>query len=377
VRSVAVLTAMVLCSGCGARSPLGPDPEVPLEASEDAATIDARPPDGAAHGDAALVGDAAAPEAGPEGGDAGCPPASACPPGGCQPVALASGLSSAHGIAVDSTSAYLAVGWGAGANGQIVKVPLAGGSLSVLASGLESPARLAVNASDVYWAGYGSNAIMAVPLAGGAMATVVANEWHPWSVAVDSTNLYWTDPLGSPAVKTVPLAGGTPVTLWKVTTGGGPWDLVVDHGDVFWAAVSDVMTTSLLGGAAVSLASGQHSVHSLVLDSTNVYWADSAPSPMGALRTVPRGGGPVTALATGQNNPLGVAVDGAHVYWTTLSDGKIMRVPIGGGSPEVLATGQLQPDAIAVDCASIYWVNGGTNGNHGDGSVMRLTKPAP
>jgi hypothetical protein len=58
-----------------------------------------------------------------------------------------------------------------GANGAVMKAPLAGGTPLVLASGQSKPGSIAVDARNVYWmttdiAG-GAGAIMRIPLGGG------------------------------------------------------------------------------------------------------------------------------------------------------------------------------------------------------------------
>jgi hypothetical protein len=90
----------------------------------------------------------------------------------------------------------------------------------------------------------------------------------------------------------VPLAGGTPTTLYS-----GP-------------------------GQAILLA--------IAIDETSVYWTDYS---IGTVMRVPLGGGTATTLASGQSNPLPIAVNATGVYWGNLSTpGTVMRLGTCEGS---------------------------------------------
>ena len=69
-----------------------------------------------------------------------------------------------------------------------MKVPITGGSPTMLASGQSGP--FAVGASSVY--SFGSGTLMGFPIAGGNPTTLVSGSAR--SMAVDSTSVYWTTP---------------------------------------------------------------------------------------------------------------------------------------------------------------------------------------
>ena len=113
-------------------------------------------------------------------------------------------------------------------------------------------------------------------------------------------------------IATVPLAGGTPDTLWES-------------------------------------AAGQPS--GVVLGSAALYWLISSPAPQGAIWGVTLPGGKPAALVTGLNSPHQLAVDATNLYWTTPGEGQVSVTPLAGGTPLTLASGLSSPGAIAVDDA--------------------------
>lgn len=152
-------------------------------------------------------------------------------------------------IAVDATSVY----WMNNGTA-LMKVASGGGPITELAWGdngfgfpVHLPTGIAVDATNVYWANGGgspSGAVMKVPLGGGT-PTVLARSGvnAPRGIAVDATNIYWTDTNNNTNTNTVmklPLSGGTPTTLasWP---GSGSGYIAVDATSVYWTTTDGVM----------------------------------------------------------------------------------------------------------------------------------------
>ena len=188
--------------------------------------------------------------------------------------------------------------------------------------------------------------------------------------------------LGSVQALPVPSTGGTVTTLAS-EHGGSSSGIAIDSTSVYWtylsaapSAVLAVMSTSLAGGAPVTLASGpavasgplEHP--SVAVNSTGIYWG--TPS---ILRGMLKSGGTPADLVVpwGPKEPGDLAVDETSVYWVNADESAVMKAPLTGGPPVTLAAGQSHPRAIAVDATSVYWATSSLVGPDDYGDVMRLT----
>jgi hypothetical protein len=302
-------------------------------------------------------------------------------------------------IAVDATSVYWTDSGGncdSGGCGRVMKVSLAGGAPTTLASGLPYPHDIAVDATNVYWTD--SSAIMKAPLNGGIPTTLASGQSDVGYIAIDATNAYWTDGnVGRNCdgglcgtVMKAPLAGGTPVALASGLASPGP--IAADSTSVYWitaigldTGISEVvaMRVSLAGGPPTTLASdlvgGQIAI-GIAVDGTGVYETVND-----MVKKFPLGGGTAATLASAEKHPTAIAVDATSVYWTDEGDfgpgkfgigppignGTIMKMPLSGGAATTLASGQNVPVDIAVDATSVYWVVQDLSGT--SGAVMKLT----
>jgi hypothetical protein len=181
------------------------------------------------------------------------------------------------------------------------------------------------------------------------------------------------------AVLTGVAAGGKPVTI-ALSGSRGP-----AAGTVYWVNrgtyVYDgsVKTIPSGAGSATTLAPNQSYPAAVVLDGTNVYWANEGTtqcpqSPYchgGSMNSVPVGGGSYSTLVSDLNAPDSVAVDGTNVYWTDPEDQTVNQAPLAGGDTIVLASGQNGPRSVAVDGSNVYWVDTG-DPNKANGVVQKV-----
>jgi hypothetical protein len=134
------------------------------------------------------------------------------------------------------------------------------------------------------------------------------------AIATDGINVYW---IGSGALQSVPVGGGSPTALAPTNIGG---TIAVADGDVYW--------TELLSH----------------LDDTK-----------GSLQRVPAAGGPVTVVMSPLCHPTGLAIDAAAIFVSDECTG-VWRIPRGGGQPTLVNMGgPISAGYVAVDDANLYF----------------------
>jgi hypothetical protein len=302
---------------------------------------------------------------------------------GPEPVILASGLDVPGDIALDAAYTYWVESGGETANGTVKRVSICGGPVATLASGQSTPAAIAVDTTNVYWVNeaYTPQAtLMKVAKAGGSAQTVLAPLVGIDSIALGTGAVYLGGSLG--AVTSVPLDGGSPTIVVPGNT--EVTSLVVAATRVYWmdlgaGALAAAVKASPLtpSGAVTTLASGLSGATNLVADATYLYSIEVAAGFSHIVR-VPLAGGPVQVIASDSPAALAVpiAIDAAHIFWarTSPSMGEVVEAPIGGGAPTVLASASGQtPVSIAVDGSNVYWSTDSSSVSS-SGTIMKLAK---
>jgi hypothetical protein len=262
---------------------------------------------------------------------------------------------------VDAINVYVTTANYMNMGGAVLKVPLAGGSITPLSTSVQTPAGIVAKGSDVYFVNQYN--LSEVPATGGT--TQGFGSFGGTLIAADATSIYWasTSSIGKLTVG----SGTTTTPVSSQSTIGG---IASDGTSIYWTTMmsaGQVMKMPAGGGPPTTLASGQSSPSLISVDGVNAYWVAGT-----AIMTTPVGGGTPTTLAP-VKIPVGIAVDSMNVYWAdrnNLVTGLVNSVPIGGGAAKTIAVTAWALEGIAVDAVSINWIDNDSGG----GEIWRLAK---
>jgi hypothetical protein len=143
----------------------------------------------------------------------------------------------------------------------IAKVPKGGGDVINLAQFVDGAlASLVVDNSSVYWTASDTGTIQQVSINGGAVTTLASGLNQPMRVAVDATHVYWTENAGgiagAGAVRSVPVAGGTVTTLASALN--SPYAIVADGSSIYWTELGTNGTDGTIKKIGVAIPSVPH-----------------------------------------------------------------------------------------------------------------------
>jgi len=198
--------------------------------------------------------------------------------GGASEVIASSSDGFIGGIAIDGGNVY----WVDQDEGEIRSIPVNGGSATVIATGLTTPAGIAIHARTIYLTDANSD-LMAVAIGGGAVTTLVHGPGLPSNegvadfspgLAVDDENVYFTQYYArDPVLAQVPLGGGAMTVLAHASAYG----IAVDAHNVYWLADDSLFEAPIGGGPVCVLATNESEAVGPALDDSSVYWATSLP----------------------------------------------------------------------------------------------------
>jgi hypothetical protein len=157
----------------------------------------------------------------------------------------------------------------------------------------------------------------------------------PSAIALDTTRVYWTNETVMGTVMSVPLDGGTPVTLASAQP--LPSSIAVGATGVYWfnqgsGQAGTIMTVPIDGGSPIQLASTYFPSSAIAIDATYIYyWDYLSGTSTTTLMKLPLSGGTASPLASAPGNGP-IVVNGTSVYWTfepaggTVDEGLILKL---------------------------------------------------
>lgn len=298
-----------------------------------------------------------------------------CEAGACLPVTIASGLTSPADLAVDEAAVYFAE------NGQTLRrINTDGGGMKVLATEPSGLRGITVTDTEVYWTSEGDGgSVRRANKADGSGAQGLASNQGSLLLrtALDATHVYYSS-RGAATIMRVARSGMVaPETL--VSGDIGPTAVAVDGTYFYWTTVDTVGTAGKVSARRKDLAAGPVDVATglsvpgaMVLDTNSVYWTDYK---AGTIRGTgkPGIGGGIVTLGTNQSGPNALSIDATSVYWGTFVGESVFRIAKGAAAPQPVALAQTSVTAVANDDCCIYWTARGS-GSSPDGRVVKLVK---
>jgi hypothetical protein len=146
-------------------------------------------------------------------------------------------------MALDAGGVYV---WEA-PTGSIVRVSLAGGPTTTLATSQLGVGGLAVDQTILYWTNSSSGTVVSMPEAGGAVSIVASGQPEPSLLLTDGVWVAWTNFNGGPGAESlanISILGSNPFTI--ASNQGGIYALAVASTGLFWSTDQGIFGTDHL-----------------------------------------------------------------------------------------------------------------------------------
>lgn len=166
------------------------------------------------------------------------------------------------------------------------------------------------------------------------LTTVIASGVEdPSSLAIDADHLYWNNYISTTSGEIERWSLGNETREVFVSSDEGVGRLAVDETHVYWATPFGIRSkaksdsTTVDGGSVLKFGGDDVGVEALVVDGDYLYWTDKGATP-GVYRMLKSGSGQPTMLASGEH-PYALAIDCHSVYWSDLGHdqpGRLLRM---------------------------------------------------
>ncbi len=272
-------------------------------------------------------------------------------------------------LAVNQTDVY----WTSGASGRVLRCSSqgCGQQPTVIAQGIMEPGLIALDATNVYFAGSEGMPVeplvVGCPIAGSSQCTTVVPGVSVSGLATTGGSLYWTV-TGNGTGSVWGCVPGDCVPNMLATSIGDPWLVGASASTLMWIAGTTAQATiwscSPAACSPQQIVPGIGEIAGAASDTSTVFFTTSYNGQ--TLDSCPNTGcaGAPTTLASGLLLPSDVVTDGVNVYFTTNPmgpGGAVLKCPVSGcgAGPTIIGAfcGASTPISLALDATSINWVD--------------------
>ncbi len=246
---------------------------------------------------------------------------------------------------------------------------------TLLSVGQNSPRLLQAQGDSVFWLNEGGRmgplGLFAVGKSGGKTVTLLEQP-ELSAMAVDATDVYFLAPRAGKLGK-VPRTGGQPTILAEFE--GTLRGMVIDDTDVYWAEDEGIHSVPKAGGKVKNVVAAALPDY-LAVDGTSVYWYNSI---AGVISRAPKKGGSASKVHADDKHTLHTfLIDGNDLFVSFGAEGQmeLHRLGKGGGKDELVVDKQTPANGFAIDNNNIYWITDDTvfKVARGGGSAEPLVK---